>query len=234
MESFTSARLIVPPSLGRNSARVTALMTPEESGQLLLELMRQRLGLASYDDVALLDFGCGVRFTQAIVNLGLRIGRYVGVDVYAEMIDWLQKNVRDSRFAYHAISFRNAAYAPGAPPITEASVLPLGDERFDVACMFSVITHQDPADAEMILRLLWRYLKPTGRLYFTAFVDDAITRFQDRTEGGRGLLCYFNPGYLRELAARSGWVVEGAWPAESPVVQGAFACRRGEQTMLRA
>ena len=209
-------------------------MTPEESGQLLLELMRQRLGLASYDDVALLDFGCGVRFTQAIVNCGLRLGRYVGVDVHAEMICWLQKNVRDPRFAYHAVSFRNPAYAPDAPPIDEASVLPLEDERFDVACMFSVITHQDPVDAEAIFRLLWRYVKPTGSLYFTAFVDDANSRFQDRSEGGRGLRCYFNPGYLRELAARSGWVVEAAWPAESPVVQGAFACRRGEQAPLQA
>jgi SAM-dependent methyltransferase len=225
---FTSAPLIVPASLGRNSSTVTALMTPEQSGQLLLELMRQRLGLVSYDHVALLDFGCGVRFTQAIVNRGLRIGRYVGVDVCTEMISWLQKHVRDRRFAYHAVSFRNAAYAPGAPPITEASELPLGDERFDVACLFSVITHQDPADAEGIFRLLWRYVKPAGRLYFTAFLDDAIAQFEDRSEGGRGLQCHFNPGYLRELAGRGGWVVEAAWPAESPVVQSAFACRRGE------
>jgi SAM-dependent methyltransferase len=227
------ARLVVPASLGRNSPTVTALMTPEESGQLLLELMRRRLGLASYDDVALLDFGCGVRFTQAIVNRDLRIGRYVGVDVHTEMISWLQEHVRDPRFAYHAVSFRNAAYAPDAPPITEASLLPLGDELFDVACMFSVITHQDPGEAEAIFRLLCRYVKSTGRLYFTAFLDDAITEFQDRTEGGRGLRCYFNPGYLRELTARSGWVVEAAWPPESPVVQSAFACRRGEQTTLR-
>jgi hypothetical protein len=75
-------------------------MTPEQSGVWLLERMRKHIGFEGYADKNLLDFGCGVRFSQAIINCDFPIGRYVGVDVYPAMIKFLQENVQDPRFAY--------------------------------------------------------------------------------------------------------------------------------------
>src|SRR4051794_10979681 len=119
MSSIMEA-LTVPDWLSRNSATVRALMSPEDSGALLLESMRQRLGLPSYDDVSVLDFGCGVRFTQAIINRDLRLHRYVGVDVSVEVIDWLRAHVVHPRIAHHLVAFRSPLFTPDAPPITPA------------------------------------------------------------------------------------------------------------------
>ena len=74
-------RLVVPPAFNRNSPTVTSIMTPEESGRWLLERMRQQIGFSSYAKTRLLDFGCGVRFSQALVNTDFRIGLYVGIDI---------------------------------------------------------------------------------------------------------------------------------------------------------
>src|SRR5690348_8049992 len=57
--------LVVPEKFNRNSYTVSSLMPAEESGAWLLERMRQQIGLETYAASTLLDFGCGVRFSQA-------------------------------------------------------------------------------------------------------------------------------------------------------------------------
>src|SRR5262245_37618846 len=104
--------LVVPPEFNRNSPTVTSLMTPEQSGTWLLERMRQHIGFADYADRHVLDFGCGVRFSQAVINARLPIGRYVGVDIYRPMIEFLQKEVRDERFSYVFLNAHHALYNP--------------------------------------------------------------------------------------------------------------------------
>ena len=64
-----------------------------------------------------LDFGCGVRFAQAIVNRGIPVGRYVGVDVYREMIEFLTANVTDPRLEFVHLDAHNALYNPAGRPL---------------------------------------------------------------------------------------------------------------------
>jgi len=134
--------LVVPPRFNRNSATVSALMPAEQAGLWLLERMRQHLGIDGYANRRVLDFGCGVRFSQAIVNTGFAIGRYAGIDNCHELIDFLDAEVRDPRLSYHFLDARHALYNPAGAPLTEATRLPVPDAAFDVVCMFSVITHQ--------------------------------------------------------------------------------------------
>jgi hypothetical protein len=63
---------------------------PEVSGHYLMQSLRRRLGWTSFKGKRLLDFGCGVRFSRTIVNLGIDIGLYCGVDVNAQSIAWLK------------------------------------------------------------------------------------------------------------------------------------------------
>src|SRR5262245_5543676 len=105
-------KLVVPPEFNRNSSTVTALMTPEQSGCWLLERMRQQIGVTGYADKKILDFGCGVRFSQALINTNFSVGQYVGVDVYRPMIDFLQNSVRDDRFSYIFVDSYHAMYNP--------------------------------------------------------------------------------------------------------------------------
>jgi hypothetical protein len=54
----------------------------------LIRHMCEHLGLDDLGASDVLDFGCGVKFTQAFVNCFQPVRRYVGVDVYREMIEF--------------------------------------------------------------------------------------------------------------------------------------------------
>lgn len=217
--------LVVPGEFSRNSPTVASLMTPEQSGLWLLERMRRQVGLDSYADAKVLDFGCGVRFTQAIVNTGLPFGRYVGVDVCRPMIEFLRENVSDPRFAYHFLDARNLMYNPGGAPLTPDTVLPVGERDFDVVCMFSVITHQYPDDGRSIFSMLRRHVGDGGHLFFTCFLDEAIDTFEDRSPQRDGGRCFYNPRFLNELVESCGWRQVGRAPSIGPLIGHSFVYR---------
>jgi len=149
-----------------------------------LVLLDQLCGLVGVDDLTqcdVLDVGCGVKFTQAILNHDLPIRSYTGVDVDGEMIEFLRANVDDPRFEYHDVDVRNELYNPDAPPMTPETDLGVADRTFDVICLYSVFTHLSPADYVTMLKLLRRYVRPDGWLVYTLFVDEL-------TDGGHGLI----------------------------------------------
>ena len=157
-------------------------------------LLDQLCGLVGVDDLSqcdVLDVGCGVKFTQAILNHDLPIRSYTGVDVYGEMIDFLRANVDDPRFEYHHVDVRNELYNPDAPPMTPETDLGMADRTFDVICLYSVFTHLAPADYVTMLKLLRRYVRPDGRLVYTLFVDEL-------TDGGHGLTDSFHRMLLQD------------------------------------
>lgn len=63
----------------------------------LLGLLARHLGVEHLGDIELLDMGCGTKLVEAILRHQLPIGRYVGIDVYREMIEFLQREVQDPR-----------------------------------------------------------------------------------------------------------------------------------------
>ena len=71
--------------------------------------------------------GCGVKFTTTILNEGVPVKRYVGVDVFREMIEFLQANVDDPRFEFHHVDLRNERYNPDGAPLSSVAALPLAD-----------------------------------------------------------------------------------------------------------
>lgn len=217
--------LVVPSEFSRNSPKVTSLMTPEESGVWLLEWMRLQIGFESYADKKVLDFGCGVRFTQAIINTEYPMGRYLGVDVYRPMIEFLQKNVRDGRFAYHCLDAYHRMYSPRGRALTPDTVLPIGEQDFDVVCMFSVITHQYPDDSRSIFSMLRRHVGVRGHLFFTCFLDDSISTFEDRSRQRNGGMVFYNPDFLTGLVESCGWRRVGVAPSVGPLVGPSFVYR---------
>lgn len=221
----TGPKLAVPEKFNRNSSTVTALMTAEQSGVWLLERMRGILGRETLAGVRLLDFGCGVRFAQAILNTGYAIGAYAGVDNYEEMIDFLRRSVRDRRFTFEYLGAQHALYNPGGKPIDASTRLAAAEQAWDVVSMFSVITHQDPEASAAIFRLLRRYVTPGGHLFFTCFLDESIDRFEDRSERVAGERCFYNPRFLEELVEACGWSVVRQLPNEAPLIAHSFLCR---------
>jgi SAM-dependent methyltransferase len=222
--------LIVPPELNRSSSTVSSLMPPEESGQWLLRRMQHQIGFPSYATKSMLDFGCGVRFTQAIINLQLPIGEYAGVDCFPTMIDFLSAKVTDPRFSFHRIDAYHPLYNPTGTPLTPSSPLALPEHHFDIVCMFSVITHQYPRDAESIFSRLRRHVGPSGHLFFTCFLDDTIDSFEDRSEERNGGRCFYSSAFLQRLVVQTGWIPIARYPAEPPLIGDSFICRPAQSS----
>lgn len=177
-EGVTRVLVDIPPRFIRSA--VTDEAATIRGALVLLEELASVTGRRDLDGVDLLDVGCGVKFTQAILNHGLAIGSYVGVDVFADMVGFLQRSVDDPRFTYHHIDVANELYNPDAPPLTAATDLGVGDRTFDLVSLYSVFTHLNPADYAAMLHVVRRSVRPGGRLVFTAFLDEP-------TEGGHSL-----------------------------------------------
>jgi SAM-dependent methyltransferase len=200
----------IEPPFNFNAPEVTRY-PPEVTGFNLLESMRRRLGWASLEGKALLDFGCGVRFARTIHNLGLPLASYVGVDVNADAIAWLQSNLTDGRFTFAHLDARNALYNPDGETDPDA-LARLNLPPCDAACMFSVITHQGPEEARLTFTQLRRVASPGGQLYFTAFIDEAVQHYTERIPNSPGSKSTYEPETLIRLVESAGWGIEAIYP----------------------
>ena len=214
--------LLVPEIFNRNSSTVTSLMPPEQSGIWLLERMRQHIGFESYADKKLLDFGCGVRFSQAIINSNFAIARYCGVDNFRPMIEFLQNHVSDRRFEYAFLDAYHPLYNEHGTVLSTETILPVADQDFDIISMFSVITHQNPSDSKCIFTALRHHVRANGHLFFTCFLDQSIATFEDRSPERNGGRCFYNPRFLTELVELCGWRQVSSAPSEGPLIGDSF------------
>lgn len=125
----------IPIHLRRGGPLQRRAASAADSGAELLEAMRERLGLASYERTSILDIGCGIRVTGAIVDKEIPVRRYVGMDVESEVIEFLRANVEDPRLEFHHLNLHNRCYNPAGELLTPEYRLPVS-EKFDVICLF--------------------------------------------------------------------------------------------------
>jgi len=205
-----SRPLIIPEELHRNAPDVH-VHGPENTGSILMNLVVERLGLKDLSESDVLDVGCGVRFTQAIINREIPIKSYTGVDVHRPLIEYLQREVDDPRLSFSHWNAHNTRYNPTGEKITPESDLPVRG-TFDIIWLFSVFTHLGPSDANALLAILRRHVRPGGALFFSAFIDDTVDSFEDRIpEYPLSHPCY-TERYLRELVETNGWSVASVSP----------------------
>lgn len=198
-------RLEVPPELNRNAQRVVDAGF-EETALLVLANVAEVLGVPDLGKLDILDVGCGGRFTQTIVNRGVPIRSYTGVDIEPKLIGWLQENVRDPRFRFALWEVRNDMYRKRAKPLTRDSRLPV-EGTFDLICLFSVFTHMGPDDADAMLHVLRPHARADGRLLFTAFLDDEVGTFRDKDPETPLRKAVYAEPHLRGIIERNGWRV---------------------------
>jgi SAM-dependent methyltransferase len=114
----------IPAEFNRSASSLRDAKAAEESALFLIRHACESLGLVDLADCEVLDVGCGTKFTHAFLNHDIPVKRYVGVDVYREMIDFLRANVTDPRFEYHHVNVRNELYNPdAASPRISASAI---------------------------------------------------------------------------------------------------------------
>jgi SAM-dependent methyltransferase len=143
-----------------------------ESGSFALELLCRTLERGDLSGVDLLDVGCGTKLVKTLLDNSMPIGRYVGIDAQAKVIDWLEASVSDPRFEFHHLNARNAMYNPEGSDLTSFRALPIRRRRFHLICLFSVFTHLAPHDFAAMLRLLRPHAGAETKLLFSLFLRD--------------------------------------------------------------
>jgi SAM-dependent methyltransferase len=218
-------QLHVPDELQRGAPHVRAA-GPENTGEKVLRVVTERIGVANLAETDVLDVGCGVRFAQTIVNRGIAVKSYTGIEVDERIVDFLNEHVaaHDSRFRFFRWNVRNAMYNPGGVALAGARDFP-PLERFDLIILYSVFTHLDPDDAAVMLQLLRSRARPSAKLFFTAFVDEGIATFEDRDAASPLRLATYGRAFMDALIARAGWRVDGFFAGEpGRYVQPHFVC----------
>jgi len=205
----------ISPPFDFNHTNVSQF-SPEVTGRLLLKSMCARLGWPSTSGKRVLDFGCGVRLARTIFNLEIDIGLYVGVDTNNAPIAWLKENLSDPRFRFEHLDMHNALYNPDGRTFGPNALRDMDLGTFDAACMFSVITHQEPDDAELIFSML----RPcAARLYFTALIDDSVDGYVEKDPERPLLLSAYSTARIIQLLSRTGWRVDNMFPVSLHLFQ---------------
>lgn len=126
----------------------------------------------------LLEIGCGPgRLAIGLLSLGFPIGRYEGVDVDPDAVDWCRRFIaaRHGAYAFHHVDVHNERYNPsGEIRLEEQFRFAFRDQFFDVIFLYSVLTHMQPGDVRVYLAELRRLLSPGGRVFLTAYVEPDV------------------------------------------------------------
>jgi hypothetical protein len=137
----------------------------EGSGGEYLAYLKLLCGLKPGDK--LLDIGCGCGLilldTTGAGSLAGYLGpngRYVGLDINEELIDWCNKKIR-----------RKHPTCQFGPPYPKEVLF---EYKFNVILAKSLFTHLLPNMAEVYLRLVWDKLAPGGKCLSTWFLLDGV------------------------------------------------------------
>jgi len=201
-------RLDVPASLNRNAAQVIAAGY-EHTGQILIDLATRSAGFKGLDQVDVLDVGCGLRFTQTLINRKIPIKSYTGIDVDKAVVQFLKKNVeaKDARFHFAHWNVHNQMYNPKGVKLSKNRELPV-EGTFDLIWLFSVFTHMNPEDSLALLQSLRTRIRDHGKLFFSTFIDDKLEGFDDRDKKTPLLMAYYGRNYMRSLVEQAGWNID--------------------------
>ncbi len=146
-----------------------------ETFEALAAVHMQQLGHHAPIEPAhhVLELGCGIGRDAIPLTVELSTaGRYDGIDVDAESIEWCQRHVsaRYPHFHFHHSDVKSPLYNPAGKIEPTEVRLPVADGSVDRAIAQSVFTHLLEDSALHHLRELHRVLKDDGRALTTFFI----------------------------------------------------------------
>lgn len=126
----------------------------------------------------ILDIGCGSgRVAIALIDYISREGSYDGIDIRADEIDWLNRNiaVKKPNFRFHHSDLLNKFYNPSGTIDPCEYTFPFEDNSFDYIMLTSIFTHMLPRELEHYLLEIKRLLINRGTLFASFFLLNDIT-----------------------------------------------------------
>jgi hypothetical protein len=198
---------------------------PELTGNHLIKFMVRRLGWQSLRGKKLLDYGCGVRFARTIANLDLDIDLYAGVDVNAPAIEWLSAHLRPPKFRFVHLDLYHPRYNPNGRLRSVTGLPGLNGIGFDAVCMFSVVTHLAPDEAEMVCALVRSVSAPDAQLYVTALIDETLDGYREADQEHPRAKVIYGPETLAQVLQAAGWGTTHVY-RPTKLVKWTFVARR--------
>ncbi len=136
-------------------------------------------------DSTIVDVGCGCgRYAHPLRDYEFMserfTGKYVGIDIDEEMLNWCRRNFDSGRFTFHRSTHESKAYrGVEAPNVNYA--LPLADECADFVFSTSLFTHLLEKEMVNYTRESYRVLKRDSFMAMFCFsMDHPPPTFGDR------------------------------------------------------
>lgn len=129
------------------------------------------------DGSRILEIGCGPgRLPIGLIRKVPEVESYHGVDIDQRSIDWCTRHITKdySNFEFHTVDAQHDRYKPDGTVMDDAFSLPVPKAYFDLVYLHSVFANLIERDIKVYLRVFRTALKPGGRVFLTAFVEDGV------------------------------------------------------------
>jgi SAM-dependent methyltransferase len=129
--------------------------------------------LGLFPEMTFMDLGCGIgRDAFQLLDYFQGDGRYIGIDVTRDSIEWCKKSVtpKHPRFTFHHSDACSELYNPFGLKTSMECRLPVPDGSVDRIALASVFTHLLEDEVVHYMREFRRVLKPGGLVYASFFL----------------------------------------------------------------
>lgn len=124
-----------------------------------------------------------------IVDIGSGLGRlatgllaesedvqYLGIDANQDFVRWCKENIEryHPSFQFVHLDMANELYNPAGRLDGSELRLPVGDAWADIVNLWGVFTNMKPEDVQAYVGEIARILRPQGRCFLTACVEDGV------------------------------------------------------------
>jgi SAM-dependent methyltransferase len=158
-------------------------------------------------DDYVIDVGCGSGRLARILEDHHHAGRYVGLDVVPDLIQYARQNVKRPDWTFKVI---------------EGLLIPEVDNRADLICFFSVFTHLLHEQSYLYLEESVRVLKPGGKIIFS-FLDFVVPAHwiifeSTMRQGSPHINMFIDRGMISVWAEHLGLNVVAIYPGDLPFI----------------
>ena len=182
----------------------------------IAEARRVLTKLASAPDDRLVDIGCGHgRLSIGLLHESSSLS-YLGLDVQRDSIDWCQRYIqrRHPSYQFRHINVVNELSNPAGDPIAPDYQLPVQAGTADIVYMWGVFTNMEPAHLTVYAREFYRLLRPGGKAFLTAHVEDDVPRSSVNPENYTPYACHgplhavrYERGYFLDAFRQAGLIL---------------------------
>ncbi|MVQ29364.1 methyltransferase domain-containing protein [Ramlibacter sp. MAH-25] len=142
----------------------------------VLEATKLAAKLGYAPGARVVDIGCGLGRLATGMLAEFGDAQYLGIDVQPEFVRWSRDNIERFHPSYRFIhmDMANELYNPAGSLDETALHLPIDDGWADIVYLWGVFTNMVPRHVESYVGEIRRILRPRGRCFLTAFVEDDV------------------------------------------------------------